>query len=66
MSDDLPGGAAHSDADFAAWFDGLRFSVAASELETLRAAYHQLARMTELNRAPASMGARTPSPGTDK
>jgi hypothetical protein len=66
MSGDRPGDAVLSDAAFAAWFNGLRFSVAPGEFEALQAAFRQLARMNELNRAPVSIGSRTPSSGTDK
>lgn len=53
-----------SDASFAAWLNGLQFSIDRSELEAIRAAYDQLARMNELNRAPVSL--RPGMAGTDK
>ena len=55
MPGDRSGDAARSDADFAAWLDGLRFSLDQDELEAVRAAYHQLARMNELNRKQVSL-----------
>ena len=66
MPSDPSGDAGRSDAGFAAWLDGLRFSLDRSELEAVRAAYHQLARMNELNRKPVSLSPGTMRSGTDE
>ena len=66
MPSDPAGDAGRSDAGFAAWLDGLRFSLDRNELEAVRAAYHQLAQMNELNRKPVSLSPGTMCPGTDE
>jgi hypothetical protein len=66
MPSDRSADAGRSDAGFAAWLEGLRFSLDRSELEAVRAAYHQLARMNELNRKPVSQSPGTIRPGADE
>ena len=63
MADERPGDAAQADMDFASWLKGLRFAVDSDELGAVRAAYHRLARMNELNRVPVSVGAEITNPG---
>ncbi len=63
MAGERPDGAAQADIDFAIWLEGLRFEVDRGEVEAVRAAYRQLARMNELNRAPVSVHTETTGSG---
>ncbi|HEY7248500.1 MAG TPA: hypothetical protein VH678_31945 [Xanthobacteraceae bacterium] len=57
MHDEPPAGANVTDAGFAAWLNGLGFSIEPKQLSAARQAFDRLTAMKQMNRAPPSHAA---------